>query len=229
MTPVRSKVRFALTPEIQSAEVTPYAHVYGVHPALFDFDRHGAMQPTPAGMVELQRGALQALTPSVRGKMAFVIQGSSPCSSSGVPSPTRFWASTSPVHTQSPRPDQQYAIGEQILVLTDDGKAWMDGLVVACYSRDCEAEGYSIPGGTVKVSYDLGIKWIMPQNITTTLRKKTPTSFPGFGVPPRHGITNVPQTQQPYSKQEVQQSPVSPAVTRHVFHGGMPMLLGRGA
>mmetsp|Transcript_54924 Transcript_54924/g.141629 ORF Transcript_54924/g.141629 Transcript_54924/m.141629 type:complete len:227 (-) Transcript_54924:194-874(-) len=149
--------------------------------------------------------------------------------SSGVPSPTRLWASTSPVHTQSPRPDQQYAIGEQILVLTDDGKAWMDGLVVACYSRDCEAEGYSIPGGTVKVSYDLGIKWIMPQNITTTLRKKTPTSFPGFGVPPRHGITNVPQTQQPYSKQEVQQSPVSPAVTRHVFHGGMPMLLGRGA
>lgn len=186
-------VHFAPSPANAIAEVTPYARVYGVHPAFFDFDQNGAMQPTQAGVYEMKRGTLRALTPSCKGRMALVVQGgSSPSNSSGVSSPVCIspmgrW-SLSPARKQF-QADMPFTVGEQLLVLTDDGQAWMDAVVAAVFPKDCEAEGYSIPGGTVKVSYELGIKWVMPQNISSTLKKKAlpAPNFGGFVPPQRPG------------------------------------------
>lgn len=170
-TPIRAspKVKFVPSPcAVEKCAVTPYAQVYGVHPAFFDFDRNGEMQPTQAGMIQRQRGLLQAFTPTVRGRMALVVQGGSPgCSSpetspQGRPRTGRF----GPVVTAV------FFAGEHVMVVTDDGKSWMDAVVVAVYPTDCMAEGYSVPGGTVKVQYELGIKWVMPSTVSTTLRKK---------------------------------------------------------
>lgn len=202
MTPSRSHVRWAPSPQNTSTEVTPYARVYGVHPAFFDFDHNGTMQPTQAGAYEMQRGAL-CLTPSVKGRMALIVQGTqSPSGSSSVGSPVctspmACWSMT-PTTSRSPKADMPYALGEQVLVLTDDGKAWMDAQVVAVFPVDTEAEGYSVPGGTVKVSYELGIKWVMPQNISGTLRKKMMPSFNSYAPTPRHhpfGFVQVPTPQ----------------------------------
>mmetsp|Transcript_23259 Transcript_23259/g.51048 ORF Transcript_23259/g.51048 Transcript_23259/m.51048 type:complete len:399 (+) Transcript_23259:84-1280(+) len=234
-TPVRPRVTFARSPDNKSTEITPYSHVYGVHPAFFDFDRHGAMQPTEAGMAELSRGGLHCLTPSVRGRMAFVIQGASPNDSAGRPSPqhatpvqtgSRFWVGQSPATTPHSRVstpgscEHQYVAGEDVLVLTDDGKAWMDAKVVAVYPWDCEAEGYSIPGGTVKVSYELGIKWVMPQNLKTTLRPvSTKPAFPAFNPAPRQSVSQSPHQHHHhhshhFSQQQRQAASMSPAIHR---------------
>lgn len=178
----RTKVSFAPSPLNQTADVTPYAQVYGVHPAFFDFDQQGMMQPTAAGHAELQKGSLRALTPSSKGRKALVVQGNASPSSSSSPvsrllprSTLGFFPSAAP-----------FAMGEEVLVLTDDGQAWMDGQIIAVFSTDSEAEGYSIPGGTVKVSYEMGIKWVMPQNIHSTVRKKAPLGN-YLPMPPRQG------------------------------------------
>lgn len=142
--------------------MTPYARVYGVHPAYFNFDRHGVMQPTQEGLIQMQMGLLAGLTPSLRGRTALVVQGSP-----GTPP-----LLTSPSRRYPPLVGVDFALGEHLLVLTDDGVAWMDGEVVNVYPMDCEAEGYFIPGGTVKVCYDRGIKWVMPDNMSATLRKR---------------------------------------------------------
>lgn len=56
-----------------------------------------------------------------------------------------------------------YAVGDTVLVRTDDGAEWMDGRVVASFPVDAVAEGYFVPAGTVKVQYELGFKWLMPE------------------------------------------------------------------
>jgi len=70
----------------------------------------------------------------------------------------------------------EFRVGEQLAVLTDDGEEWMDAVVVAFFPRECEAEGWGIPAGTVKVSYELGAKWIMPKNICKMLQRKVETT-----------------------------------------------------
>lgn len=181
-TPNRPRVTFAPSPMHMSAEVTPYARVYGVHPAFFDFDRRGCMQPTSAGYMEMQRGSLHAITPTVKGRLAMIVQGSPSPSNSSVGSPLSMAGSPlsgwSPFAQPTTAVDTQFHAGEQVMVATDDGLAWMDAQVVAVFPTDTEAEGYSIPAGTVKVSYELGIKWVMPQNMATTLRKKGPSFMP---------------------------------------------------
>lgn len=246
VTPVRSKVKFAGSPEIQQCEVTPYAHVYGVHPAFFDFDRHGSMQPTQAGIREMQGGRLLGFTPSARGRMAFIVQGASPSGSSPSISPQKRLVR----FPQSPAADCGFKLHEAVLVLTDDGKAWMDAVVIAVFPWDCEAEGYSIPAGTVKVSYELGIKWVMPSNISTTLRKKSvpgqipqsPSLMSASPSPAQHwqqqqqAQAQGQQRQQPLfgqamnaqQQQFVSQMPGKPAM-HGTDQGVAPVLLGRQA
>lgn len=171
VSPTCRHVKWAPSPLSTSTEITPYATVYGVHPAFFDFDRTGRMQPTHAGDQEIRRGALPAMTPTAKGKVAFIVQGQSPADASPLSSPLARGPALRPPQAEIP-----YAVGERVLVLTDDRLAWMDAYVMAVYPTETEAEGYSIPGGTVKVSYELGIKWVMPESINTTLRKK-PVSF----------------------------------------------------
>jgi len=222
-TPARPRVSFAPSPCNTSADVTPYARVYGVHPAFFDFDQNGSMQPTPAGMYEIQRGALPGMTPSSKGRMALVVQGSgSPATSSGMSSPMcctspmACW--TSAPAARFPQAEVKFNVGEQVLVVTDDGHKWMDGTVMATFLVDTEAEGYSIPAGTVKVSYDLGIKWVMPQNMSNTLRKKAPA--PAFN--------NYVPAQRPAYTGFSPQLPQPGVATWQVFPGHMPYM-GRAA
>lgn len=202
--PVASRVTWAPSPQNQTADVTPYAKVYGVHPAFFDFDQHGVMQPSALGALEMQKGTLRALTPSCKGRMAMVVQGTRSPSSSSSPLAARGMRQNSGrggqqlgFFPQGAASGLPFALGEQVYVLTDDGQAWMDGHVIAAYHSDTEAEGYSIPGGTLKVSYELGIKWVMPQNIGPTLRKKAPPSgnFPP-AYHPRQGYPGSPLPQQ---------------------------------
>jgi len=224
-TPARPRVSFARSPCNTSTDVTPYARVYGVHPAFFDFDQNGAMQPTPAGLYEMQRGALPGMTPTSKGRMALVIQGSgSPASSSGMSSPV---CGASPMACWPPTPaarfpqlEMKFSAGEQVLVLTDDGKKWMEGNILATFSVDTEAEGYSIPAGTVKVSYELGIKWVMPQNMGTTLRKKIPAATFSNFAPPQRPMT--------YTGISQPQLPQAGAASWQVFPGHMPFM-GRAA
>lgn len=70
----------------------------------------------------------------------------------------------------------EFCVGEELSVLTDDGKEWMDAVVIAFFPADCVVEGYRVPAGTVKVSYKLGVKWIMARNIHNILRRKVDKS-----------------------------------------------------
>merc|ERR1719469_1136989 len=66
----------------------------------------------------------------------------------------------------------EFRVGEHVMVLTDDEKEWKDAAVTAFFPNECESEGYRIPAGTVKVSYALGVKWVMPKNMSKTLRRR---------------------------------------------------------
>lgn len=165
----RQRIHFAPSPA-SSTEVTPYSKVYGVDPDYFDFDRHGAMQPT-----SLYKDCSIPFTPSNKGRFVFVVQGASPTSSSATASPN------SSVNSATAQSKCQFVENEAVKVLTDDGKRWMDGKIMDVFPEDCEAEGFRIPGGTVRVAYELGFKWVIPQNIPTTIRKITPQQ-----VAPQH-------------------------------------------
>lgn len=198
----RKTTTFAPSPMNSCQDITPYSKVYGVHPAFFDFDRTGHMAFTAHGAYEFQRGAIQ-MTPTSRG-VAMVVAGSptsspntsdlgSPASVQGVwgnlsPSANSSPTASFPVPPLAPMP---YSMGEQVIVLTDDGRTWMDAQIIGVFPQDCEAEGYSIPGGTVKVQFQLGMKWVMPTNLEATLRKKP-------AAPAANVYNFIPQTRSPY-------------------------------
>jgi len=207
--PVRKQVTFAASPVVSSTEVTPYAQIYGIHPRFFDFDRSGSIAFTPEGAMEFSKGTLQVVpTPAA---CVMVVQGSpgSPVTSLTGPIGSQQLSAGLPGNMVMPRATVNgvdWCVGEQVLVCTDDGVHWMDGVIIAAFPQDCEAEGYSVPGGTVKVSYELGIKWVMPQNLGATLRKRPTQPFvPGtrpYQVT-QPGGAQVPEArQQPVNQQQ---------------------------
>merc|ERR1712048_1311110 len=72
-----------------------------------------------------------------------------------------------------PKPDQSMAFskGEQVQVWSNSKGVWLDAVVTEAFSESCEAEGYTVPKGTLKVSFAHGIKWIMPGQAHSTLRR----------------------------------------------------------
>ncbi|CAK0804878.1 unnamed protein product [Prorocentrum cordatum] len=76
--------------------------------------------------------------------------------------------------------DIHFMDGETVEVLKDDGDSWVEATVECTFTCDSfdELDGqvYSIPKGTVKVSCDLGIKFVMSHEVFTLLRKKVEDS-----------------------------------------------------
>merc|ERR1719210_755469 len=52
---LRRRVCFCPTPMNSTHVITPYSTVYGKHPALFNFTRHGKMKLTSKGLLEEHR------------------------------------------------------------------------------------------------------------------------------------------------------------------------------
>lgn len=62
--------------------------------------------------------------------------------------------------------------GERLQVWSNSKNSWRDGQVLEAFPVSCKAEGFAVPAGTLKVSFDAGtIKWVMPGQATSILRK----------------------------------------------------------
>lgn len=65
----------------------------------------------------------------------------------------------------------RYVPGERVQVWSNGRKAWLNATVEAVFTQNTVAHGYSIAAGTVKVSSEAGVKWVMPENTASLLRK----------------------------------------------------------
>jgi mitogen-activated protein kinase 1/3 len=72
--------------------------------------------------------------------------------------------------------DVPFMVGEVVEVLKDDGETWVDAKVETTFTTDSidEVDGqvYTILRGTIKVSCELGTKYVMADDVGFTLRKK---------------------------------------------------------
>jgi len=75
-----------------------------------------------------------------------------------------------------------YSVGEKVQVWSQSKNDWLQATVEAVFPRDAFADGYSVAAGTVKVSSEAGIKWVMPDKVSALLRK-TADSRPKAGHP----------------------------------------------
>lgn len=64
-----------------------------------------------------------------------------------------------------------YRSGDHVQVWSNSRKLWLDGVVVAVYVTATVADGYSVSAGTVKVTSEAGVKWIIADLVDTQLRK----------------------------------------------------------
>ncbi|CAE8629106.1 unnamed protein product, partial [Polarella glacialis] len=56
-----------------------------------------------------------------------------------------------------------FAKGDSLQVWSNSKGEWLDGTVLEVFPVDCQAEGYKVPAGSLKVSSSAGTtKWIMP-------------------------------------------------------------------
>lgn len=65
-----------------------------------------------------------------------------------------------------------FAAKDPVQVWSNSKKEWMDGVVLEAFPVKCEAEGYSVPAGTLKVSSAAGVKWIRPGQAASALRQR---------------------------------------------------------
>jgi len=74
-----------------------------------------------------------------------------------------------------------YAKGDRVQVYSNSKKEWLDGRIEEAFEVACEAEGYSVPAGTLKVSTAQAIKWIRPGQASEALRrpKSSGGGYPG--------------------------------------------------
>ena len=67
---------------------------------------------------------------------------------------------------------QSFVKGEVVEVWSNSQKTWISGAVVLeAPDRDCVIDGYAIPAGAVKVTSTAGTKWILPDQVPSSLRK----------------------------------------------------------
>jgi len=86
------------------------------------------------------------------------------------PEPTAPLATTSPA--EAPFPEAHcFEQGDVVQVWSTSEDAWLEGVVEAVYKEAGQDGGYLVPAGVVKVSHDVGVKYIRPDQIATTLRK----------------------------------------------------------
>lgn len=65
----------------------------------------------------------------------------------------------------------QYCIGAQVEVWSNGRQCWLSAKVENIWLEDTVAEGFSVAAGTVKVTSEAGVKWIVPENVSVHLRK----------------------------------------------------------
>uniref|UniRef100_A0A7S4Q6W2 EF-hand domain-containing protein n=1 Tax=Alexandrium monilatum TaxID=311494 RepID=A0A7S4Q6W2_9DINO len=74
-------------------------------------------------------------------------------------------------------PSRGYARGEHVEVWSNSKSAWLNAVVQESFPVRSFAEGFTVPAGTVKVSFDSGVKWIMPEQVGNLLRRsRVPSS-----------------------------------------------------
>lgn len=74
--------------------------------------------------------------------------------------------------------ERGFSKGDRLQIWSNTRGLWLDGAVEEAFPVACEAEGYSIPAGTLKVRSAAGVKWIMPGQAASVLRRHL-----GPGVP----------------------------------------------
>lgn len=65
-----------------------------------------------------------------------------------------------------------FARGEALQVWSNSKGLWLDGVVEELFAEACEAEGYSVPAGTLKVRSSAGVKWVMAGQAPGVLRRR---------------------------------------------------------
>eukprot|EP00927_Polykrikos_kofoidii_P029321 TRINITY_DN25367_c0_g1_i1.p1 TRINITY_DN25367_c0_g1~~TRINITY_DN25367_c0_g1_i1.p1 ORF type:complete len:595 (+),score=133.06 TRINITY_DN25367_c0_g1_i1:128-1912(+) len=68
--------------------------------------------------------------------------------------------------------DLSFSKGEIVQAWSNSKNTWLDATVVETFPRPCLSEGYAVPAGTYKVTSVTGLKWVMPEQVPTQLRKK---------------------------------------------------------
>ncbi|CAE8638271.1 unnamed protein product, partial [Polarella glacialis] len=81
-----------------------------------------------------------------------------------------------------------YTTGDEVEVWSNGQQAWNLGLVLEAPVVDCVIDGYAIPTGALKVQSPAGTKWILPDQIATSVRR------PLSGVP---AAPSSPRTSRP--------------------------------
>mmetsp|Transcript_95339 Transcript_95339/g.199437 ORF Transcript_95339/g.199437 Transcript_95339/m.199437 type:complete len:567 (-) Transcript_95339:146-1846(-) len=66
-----------------------------------------------------------------------------------------------------------YATGDRVQVYSNSKKEWLNAVVLEAFETRREADGYSVPVGTLKVSSMAGIKWIRQDQVVSTVRKRS--------------------------------------------------------
>jgi len=61
--------------------------------------------------------------------------------------------------------------GNHVEVWSNSKSAWLDAVVQEAFTEQSFADGFSVPAGTLKVSFSSGVKWIMPEQIGRMLRR----------------------------------------------------------
>lgn len=61
--------------------------------------------------------------------------------------------------------------GDKLQVWSNAKNGWVDCKVIQAFPETCVAEGYTVPGGTVKVSCGKGVKWVLPDQASKVLRR----------------------------------------------------------
>lgn len=95
--------------------------------------------------------------------------------SSAVPSMTQRRQQESGLSSKTSKQavELPFAKGEQLQVWSDSKKSWLHGVVAEAFAVAQQAEGFAVPAGTLKVTYGSGtVKWIMPAQVSTLLRRK---------------------------------------------------------
>lgn len=76
------------------------------------------------------------------------------------------------LHAAQRRATGGFAQGDKIQVFSNSKSEWLDGVVVEAFETKREADGYSVPAGTIKVSSPAGVKWIRLDQVAASVRKR---------------------------------------------------------
>lgn len=82
---------------------------------------------------------------------------------------------------------EAYRVGDRVHIWSNSRKAWFDGVVEAVFLKDTHAEGYNVPAGTVKVTFSRDVKWVMPTEVRTTLRRASGATMATLATSTKEG------------------------------------------